>query len=123
MTRQRQAVLDEVQFGSGHPTADEIHTEVRKKLPHMSLGTVYRGLEVLHQAGLIRKLDLGEGQKHYDCGLDKHYHVRCIRCGRIGDIAPDPIPDLDRAVDGQGFRILAHQLTFEGLCSTCQTVE
>ena len=120
MTRQRRAILAELHRPDQHPTADEVYRRVRQKLPSISLGTVYRNLEILSEAGLIQTLHLGGGQKHYDGGLNRHYHVRCARCGKISDVPADRFPDLDAAATGHGFRILGHQLAFEGICQKCQ---
>ena len=120
MTDQRRAILKELRRPDQHLTADEVYRRVRQKLPNISLGTVYRNLEILSEAGLIRMLHLGGGQKHYDGGLHRHYHVRCVQCGKTSDIPADPFPDLDAAAGGHGFKILGHELAFEGLCQECQ---
>ena len=89
MTRQRRVILDEFRTAGLHHTADEVYWAVRRTLPNISLGTVYRNLEVLTQAGLIRTLHLGGGQRLYDGGMHPHYHVRCRECGRISDVPAD----------------------------------
>jgi len=122
MTRQRRIILEEFHTPGKHPTADEVYARVRKKLPNISLGTVYRNLDLLSQAGLIKKLRLGGRQKQFDGGLHRHYHVRCVRCGRISDVSADPFGDLDAAARSTSdFQILGHQLEFEGLCAKCKT--
>ena len=121
MTRQRRLILGEFQTPGKHFTADEVYARVRKKLPNISLGTVYRNLDLLSQAGLIKRLHLGGRQKQYDGGMHKHYHVRCVRCGRISDVSADPFGDLDAAAASTSdFAILGHQLEFEGLCAKCK---
>ena len=120
MTRQRRIILDEFRTPGRHLIADEVYMRVRRKLPNISLGTVYRNLEILSQAGLIKRLHLGGGQRQYDGGLHRHYHVRCVKCGKISDIPADPFPELDNMAKGHGFKILGHQLEFEGLCQVCR---
>ena len=121
MTRQRCVILEELDRPGTHPTADAVYQRVRLRIPNISLGTVYRNLEVLSQAGMIRKLHIGSGQKRYDRALHKHYHIRCVECGRISDVAPEPFGDLEEAARGKcGFEILGHELEFEGLCGQCQ---
>ncbi len=66
MTRQRQVVLEAVRATDAHPTGDEVYRLARRKLPHISLGTVYRNLELLSEAGLIRKLELGGAARRFD---------------------------------------------------------
>ena len=104
-----------------HLTANDVYERVRKTLPNVSLGTVYRNLELLAEAGMIRKLDLGSGQRSYDGGLHRHYHVRCARCGRVSDVTAEGIGDLDAAAAATSdFQILGHELEFEGLCADCR---
>jgi Fur family ferric uptake transcriptional regulator len=123
MTRQRRVILEELDTPGQHPTADEIYRRVRLRMPNISLGTVYRNLEVLSQSGLVRKLQIGPGQKRYDRASDKHYHVRCVKCGRISDLEPGPFGDLEAAASGNsGFDIVGHELEFEGLCEQCRDI-
>jgi Fur family ferric uptake transcriptional regulator len=124
MTRQRLAILEQFRRPGRHLRADDVYGLVRAVLPNVSLGTVYRNLELLSRAGLIRKLDLGGTQRSYDGGLHRHYHVRCVHCGRMDDVSAAPFGDLDAAAAGTTeFRILGHQLQFEGLCARCASQE
>ena len=121
MTRQRRVILEELETSGQHPTADAIYHNVRQRMPNISLGTVYRNLEILSQAGLIKKLRVGPGQRRYDRVLKQHYHVRCVQCGRISDVPAEPFGDLEEAARGNsGFDIVGHELEFEGLCEKCR---
>jgi len=121
MTKQRGTVLEELKKLKSHPTADELYMIVREKLPRISLGTVYRNLDILSESGEIRRLDIGGGQWRFDGNTQKHYHVRCIECGRVGDIfgLQDgfPIEQVRKATD---FEIITHQLEFKGICPNCK---
>ena len=119
MTRQRRAILEQFRAPGRHLGADAVYERVRRRLPNISLGTVYRNLDILCRAGLIRKLHLGGGQKLYDGTTHRHYHVRCVRCGMISDIPAEPFGDLEAAAALKGFVILSHELEFEGLCQKC----
>lgn len=122
MTRQRQLILAACVAPGRHYTADEVYLAVRRNLPNISLGTVYRNLEVLSRAGLIRTLHLGAGQRLYDGGLHAHYHVRCVRCGKITDVSAEQFGDLDAtAQQTSDYEILDHELGFEGVCTDCRT--
>ena len=122
MTRQRRVLLEEICKPGRHLTADMVYDLVRPKLPKISLATVYRNLETLVEQGLVRKLTMGGGQKHYDGGVHLHYHVRCVRCGKVSDVDAEPFGDLDeKALQGcTGFEIIAHELEFEGICDDCK---
>ncbi|GAB4345769.1 MAG: transcriptional repressor [Candidatus Abyssubacteria bacterium] len=121
MTRQREVILQEVRKVRSHPAADEVYGMVRQRLPHISLGTVYRNLELLSEHGLIRKLEYGSAQRRYDGNAADHYHVRCVHCGRVDDVEAPPLHHVeDRIRDTSGFEILGHRLEFTGLCPDCK---
>ena len=122
MTRQRQVILETLQEHNIHPTADEVYELVRKKIPRISLGTVYRNLEVLSELGKILKLELAGSQKRFDgYATNHHYHIRCMRCDRVDDAPCGMISDLeDRIVSESGYKVMGHRLEFVGLCSECQ---
>lgn len=120
MTRQRRVILEEVVKCRDHPRADQIYERVRRRLPKISLGTVYRTLDLLSERGLIRRLELGGNRMRFDGRVEEHYHIRCLECDRLVDVdsrqfACIDIPDEEMS----GFRILGHQLEFFGLCPDC----
>ena len=77
MTQQRKVILEELNNLKTHPTADDLYQVVKVKVPRISLGTVYRNLEILSSDGLIKKLEIGGAQKRFDGDLSDHHHVRC----------------------------------------------
>ena len=122
MTRQRKVIVEELRKVNTHPSADEIYEMVRKRLPRISLGTVYRNLEILSKNGKIQKLELGCKLKRFDGIADNHYHIRCLHCDRVVD-AP---ADFDVAVNHDlksvtDFKIIGHRLEFIGICPDCIT--
>jgi len=119
-SRQRRILLEELRALTSHPTANELYEIVRKRLPRISLGTVYRNLQVLSAAGVIQEIDATGTQKRFDGVTESHYHVRCLRCGRVDDIPVDAIPSLDRlAARGSNYHIMGHRLEFTGMCPDC----
>ncbi len=121
MTRQRQVILEAIREVDCHPTADEVYEIVRQRLPHISLGTVYRNLEILSEEGLTQKLALGGPQKRFDGDTKKHYHVRCICCGRVDDVPMEPLTSVEDALRGvSDYEITGHSLEFLGLCPHCK---
>jgi len=120
MTRQRRVILEEIRKYNNHPAADEIYERVRKQLPRISLGTVYRNLEVLCEMGEIQRLELSGAVKRYDCIVNKHYHIRCVGCGRVDDAPIAPLNELEDDLYGTTvFEIIGHNLEFTGLCPQC----
>ncbi len=124
MTRQRKVILEELRKLHTHPSADEIYEVVRHRLPRISLGTVYRNLEVLSELGEIQKLELSGLLKRFDGDTKKHYHIRCVRCSRVDDAPIAPLNQLDNELYGATvFEIIGHNLEFTGLCPECSRKE
>ena len=120
-TKQRQAILDLLRGTTSHPTADWVYDEVRKVIPNISKGTVYRNLKILRDTGMISELDLNGTVSRFEARQDNHYHFRCEKCGRVFDLNEPVDTELDRRVaKNTGFKISHHQLEFRGLCKDCQ---
>ncbi len=120
MTRQRRMILEEVRNTDSHPSADEIYHRVRAKLPRISLGTVYRTLDLLSERGLIRKLELGGSQRRFDHRTHHHYHFRCLACQRLTDVDAQNFACLKATPrELAGCQLQGHQLEFFGLCPEC----
>jgi len=120
-SRQREVVLAIVRSTMDHPTADWVHRQARRRLPRISLGTVYRNLKQLTEAGLIREIHTGGGSARFDGNLGRHYHIRCLGCGRVGDLPLSVSRSLeDEAGRATSYRILGHDVEVQGLCPLCQ---
>ena len=120
MTRQRKIILEEVRKVNTHPSADEIYEMVRLRLPRISLGTVYRNLEILSELGKIQKLQLSGSLKRFDWNTNKHYHIRCVQCNRVDDAPIAPLNQIeDELYQSTVFEIIGHNLEFVGLCPEC----
>lgn len=120
MTNQRKVILEELKKHVDHPTADEIYVEIRKVLPKVSLGTVYRNLDQMSTQGTILKIE-GSGQKRFDPNPIPHPHFRCIKCGSIEDLHEKIIaPQIDEDSDFFKSRILTgFNLEYYGNCASC----
>ena len=121
-TRQRDAILEVLEGVRTHPTADWIYDEVRKKLPRISKGTIYRNLKVLEEEGKITELNLSGTVSRFEVKQHRHYHFRCEKCGRVFDLDVPVEKGLDdRVAASTGLKINCHQLEFRGLCGDCQS--
>ncbi len=122
ITTQRRIILDELRMMGSHPTASDLYEAVRRRLPNISLGTVYRNLEILAQKGLIGKIVTNGRQMRFDADPEMHCHVRCIQCGMVSDIALDR-DILSRFREGAcksgDFEILDTRVEVIGLCGDC----
>jgi Fe2+ or Zn2+ uptake regulation protein len=118
MTHQREVILDEMGKCKGHPTADVLYERIKKKLPRISLATVYRNLEILSEAGMIRKLEISGRQKRFDRLLDQHHHIYCVQCHRVDNLKVETVsPDSAAEI---GYRISGCRIEFFGICPECQ---
>ena len=122
MTKQRKAILNILKNSDIHPTADWIYDQVKEEIPNISLGTVYRNLNVLEEMGEIMVLDYGSSYSRYDGTANNHYHFKCESCKKIFDIDHEVIEDLNKRVEkNTPFKVNTHRLEFYGICSKCQT--
>jgi Fur family ferric uptake transcriptional regulator len=125
LTKQRRIILEELEALHTHPTADELYERVRKRLPRISLGTIYRNLELLSRKGIIRKLEIAGSQMRFDGDLGSHSHIRCTRCGRIDDLSIDTdITECDReALKDSGYTVRERRIEFLGICAGCKEAD
>ncbi|MGW8161512.1 MAG: Fur family transcriptional regulator [Desulfobulbales bacterium] len=121
LTTQRQIILEELAKVKTHPTASELYDMVRKRLPRIGLGTVYRNLELMAESGMILKLEVGGTQKRFDATTDTHYHIRCSGCGKVDDIDTPVMDELVKtAAASTSYQIIGHHVEFTGICPACQ---
>jgi Fur family ferric uptake transcriptional regulator len=120
-TKQRQVILEELKNLRNHPTASMIYDIVQKKLPKISLGTIYRNLDQLAQAGYIRKLEVSGAEARYDGILSDHYHIRCTECDRIDDLFDIDL-QINRANEAalEGYQLEGFKIELKGLCPACR---
>lgn len=105
-----------------HPAADWIYDEVRKKLPRISKGTIYRNLKVLEEEGAIFELNVDGVVGRYEIRQNNHYHFICEKCRMIIDLnEPTETKLNNKYAKKTGFKITQHQLEFRGLCKDCQS--
>ena len=120
-TKQNEAIVRVLRSTISHPTADWIYDEVRKEIPNISLGTVYRNLRMLQESGEILEIGLNGISNRFDGNVDNHYHFMCEKCGRVFDVDEPLNKEIDvRVAQKTGFEVLYHRLEFRGLCRNCQ---
>jgi Fur family ferric uptake transcriptional regulator len=121
MTPQRKVILEELRKLRTHPSADEIYAIVRRRLPRISLGTVYRNLEILSELGQVQKLETGGSLKRFDGNPENHYHIRCTCCGKLVDAPVEVMQHIEEQIDGATeYTVFGHRLEFLGLCPECR---
>jgi Fur family peroxide stress response transcriptional regulator len=123
LTGPRHAVLEVVRGAESHPTAEEVHRLVRRRLPGVSLGTIYRNLWLLVGEGLLNELPGPHAR--FDANTHAHHHFMCERCGRIIDVDAALAEPHARALSARvasrtGFSISHQRIELFGRCRACQ---
>ena len=120
MTPQRSAILEALRATKSHPTAEDLYDMVQERLPRISLGTVYRNLQVLVEEGWANRLPAQSGSHHFDGDISEHHHARCRICDKIFDVDLPEDPALRARVERQtGIRVETLRIEFEGTCRDC----
>jgi len=121
-SKKREAILTAIQGTSCHPSAEWLYHRLKPQHPDLSLGTVYRNLAFFQERGLVQSVGVVRGQERFDGVTVPHSHFICSCCGTVLDL-PDIRPEagLEQTVSSQyGFAVQHCELTFYGLCTSCQ---
>jgi Fur family peroxide stress response transcriptional regulator len=121
LTPQRLAIYQVLADDDSHPGAEEIYRRIKPDLPSLSLGTVYRTLELFEAHGLISRVHAFSDQARFDANLGVHHHLVCLDCRRVMDFEDSRLQPL--AIEDAslgGFRVLSQHIQFVGLCPSCQ---
>lgn len=120
MTDQRRAVYDALMVDRDHPTAVDIFTRVRTRMPGISLATVYNCLETLTGCGLVKTVQLDRGPARYCPNLSEHAHFHCEKCGKVIDLPLRPKREPHQLWDvPKNLSITSHEVAFRGTCPVC----
>ena len=120
-SRQRERLLEVLRSTDTHPTADWIFRRLKDEFPNLSMGTVYRNLQVLMEQGLASKIDFGSTFDRFEALAPPHYHFVCDECGAIVDLEMPVDEGLnDRVRKATEFAVRRHRLEFFGVCDRCR---
>jgi Fur family ferric uptake transcriptional regulator len=120
LTNARRVILEVVRATDAHPSAADVFTRVRRRLPRVSLATVYRNLRMLAAEGLVRERQ-DVGGFRFDGNTAPHDHFTCVACGRIYDVPARRSRGRRVDVAGRaGFEVLDHRIEFYGRCAGCR---
>lgn len=120
MTKQKRVILEVLKNTKSHPTADWVYDKVKKKIPNISLGTVYRNLNILKNQGEILELSYGKGFSRFDGNASNHYHFTCENCGKILDVETPIASDVEKEISAHmGVKVSKHRFEFYGSCPDC----
>ena len=119
LTKQRQAILRALEDGR-HLSAETILERVRAQLPGVSLGTIYRTLDILRGIGLVQIFSHAGGAARYEAALDKHHHLVCTRCHDVINVNVAEAPALAQTIAGEhGYNDVDCALVVTGHCPRC----
>ncbi|MDY2813050.1 MAG: transcriptional repressor [Dorea sp.] len=121
-SRQRASIKEYLSNTREHPTADTVYLHVREEFPNISLGTVYRNLNLLADIGEAIKISTPNGGDRFDGRTDPHYHVVCTCCGNVSDLemSEEQIHYINQlANDNFDGSIESHTTLFYGICAEC----
>lgn len=121
-SRQRESIKKYLDIHRTHPTAETVYLDIKQDFPNISLGTVYRNLNLLADMGEILRISPGNGPDRYDGNSLPHYHFICTKCGNVSDIDLEPQMNLNELANEKfDGTITGHVTHFFGLCSKCSS--
>jgi Fur family peroxide stress response transcriptional regulator len=122
MTHQRHVIYDVLCSIEGHPSPEDVYARVKRRIPAISLATVYKNLHLFIDSGIFQQVSLHHGSMRVETNQTRHYHLLCSGCKAIHDLDPASlgIDDLPRALPG-GFRMERLSIDVVGLCAACQS--
>jgi Fur family transcriptional regulator, peroxide stress response regulator len=115
-SKQRDLILKLLKSTDKHPSADWIYEKLREEISNISVGTVYRNLNILISLGLVKKIDFNSNHDRFDANMDNHYHFICENCGEIIDI---DVPVEIKVDFDNRFKVKFHNIQFYGICENC----
>jgi Fe2+ or Zn2+ uptake regulation protein len=121
LTKQRAAILRALGDGA-HLSAETILERVRSELPGVSLGTIYRTLDILREIGLVQIFSYGGSAARYEAALEKHHHLLCTQCRELTNVSAPSLPQLAHEIaKDNGFTGIDYALTIVGRCARCSS--
>lgn len=123
-SRQRELIYNRVKDFPTHPTAEEVYIALKKENPALSMGTVYRNLNLLSETGKLMRIHMGGSSERFDARIDPHCHLLCSECGGVFDVEnvlPENIES--RVFELHGHIVTEASLNFKGVCRSCAESE
>ncbi len=121
MTHQRQVLYEVMQGMEGHPSPEEVYARVKKKVPSISMATVYKNIHLFVESGVFRKMSLHHGSLRVEMNDELHHHLVCSKCKEIVDIGDKELGLVSkRSRLPCGFLVERYSVDVIGLCAKCQ---
>jgi Fe2+ or Zn2+ uptake regulation protein len=122
LTSQRSLIFDIISRGGGHLDAAEIYAEAWRRMPGISLSTVYRAIGKFKELGLVEECHLGQQHHHYETPQNgSHFHLVCLGCGAVIEFEYPLVKKVhDKVAGARGFQIVNAEVSLSGYCSRCK---
>ncbi len=121
VTHQRQVLYEVMRTMPGHPSPEEVFARVRKRIPAISLATVYKNIHLFVERGVLKEVSMHHGSLRVELNSHTHHHMVCSHCKAITDIDEKDLgelPPLKRLPDG--FKAERYAIDVIGICAACQ---
>lgn len=121
-THQRRVLFEVIQSMEGHPSPEEVYTRMRRRIPSISLATVYKNLHLFIESGMLREVSLHHGSLRIEMNRKAHHHLVCRACKSITDLEEEDFQlALKHRQFSPAFKVERYSVEVLGLCSNCQT--
>ena len=115
-SKQRDLILNIINDSYSHPSAYDIYDIARKEIDNISLGTVYRNINLLEDQGKVRRIKMNDNIDRFDKTFDNHSHFICIKCYNIIDIDKEFFKEYYYL---NGNKVVDVEISFKGICKDC----
>lgn len=121
VTHQRQVIYEVLAGTHGHPSPEEVYARVKRRIPSVSLATVYKNIHLFIESGIFNQVSLHHGSMRVETNQSAHHHLVCTRCKAIADIDADVLglAGIEGRLPG-GFLVKRLAVDVIGLCESCQ---
>ena len=120
-SHQRERIFRAVFERCDHPTANMVYEQLKLEMPRLSLGTVYRNLNQLADAGRLKKIPLADGSCRFDKTKEAHSHIVCDECGAVSDVHLPSFETLERTIVSEtGYELRSYDVVLRGVCADCR---
>jgi Fur family peroxide stress response transcriptional regulator len=121
VTHQRQVLYEVMKTMHGHPSPEEVYARVKKKVPAISLATVYKNIHLFVESGVFREVSMHHGSVRVEMNREAHHHMVCSRCRKIADIGEKELGLAGkRSRLPGGFLVERYAVDVIGVCANCQ---
>jgi Fur family peroxide stress response transcriptional regulator len=122
-THQRRVIYATIALLHGHPSPELIYEKVKKKIPSISLATVYNNVRTFLASGMLREVSMHHGSLRVEPNEHEHHHLVCVRCKTISDLDAKNLGPLRLKTQPRGFRITRIAVDVLGICAACAAKE